>query len=491
MAAAYSPSHALRLSKVEKWDGETDVIVVGFGVSGACAAIEARQTGAAVTIFEVAAASGGSSALSGGEFYLGGGTWVQTENGFEDDADQVREYLTMSGGPGVDRERVNLYAANTVSHFQWLQDQGIPFKGTYLGGKQIEPMTDDTLIWSGSEAAFPFTTVAKPAPRGHAAQMMGMGAGKLVMEKLTEKALSLGVEAHFSTRVLALIADDDNAVHGIVVRIDGEPKMYRARKGVVLCAGGFICNEEMLKRFAPEAMDVFANPTTGGNDDGSGIRMGMSVGGAVTHMAEFFATKPSFPPDNLVRGIFVNERGQRFINEDAYHGRVTKYIMRQPNGKAWLLMDNAIFERPLFRPNVEISAVGETWAELEAELGIPEGELQHTVEAYNRYAEKGEDPILHKDAKWMVPLTEAPFAALSYCADDYPATGFTLGGLVTTTSGEVLDAQGAPIKGLYAAGRTACGIPRWGEAYASGMSLGDSSFYGRQAGIAAAKSAAR
>jgi len=491
MSAAYSPSRPCRVSKVPRWDGETDVIVVGFGISGACAAIEARLAGAAVTIFEVAAASGGSSALSGGEFYIGGGTAIQKAAGFDDNVEDFRTYLTMSGGPGVDKDRVNLYADNALKHFQWLQDQGVPFKGTFLPGKHLEPMTDDTLIWSGSEAAWPFSAAAKPAPRGHAAQMVGMGAGKLIMEKLTERALALGVEAHFSTRVLALIADEDNAVHGIVVRIDGEPKFYRAKKGVILCAGGFICNKEMLERFAPEALDVFDRPTTGGNDDGSGIRMGMSVGGAATHMSEFFATKPSFPPDNMVRGIFVNERGQRFINEDAYHGRVTKYMMRQPHGKAWLLMDNAIFARPAFHPDIEIAAVDESWAEIEKELGIPTGELQHTVDAYNRYAQAGHDPVFHKDAKWMVPLTQPPFAALSFCASDYPATGFTLGGLVTNTRGEVLDPQGAPIPGLYAAGRTACGIPRWGEGYSSGMSLGDSSFYGRQAGIAAGKAAAR
>ena len=99
MSAAYSPSRPCRVSKVPRWDGETDVIVVGFGISGACAAIEARLAGAAVTIFEVAAASGGSSALSGGEFYIGGGTAIQKAAGFDDNVEDFRTYLTMSGGP--------------------------------------------------------------------------------------------------------------------------------------------------------------------------------------------------------------------------------------------------------------------------------------------------------------------------------------------------------------------------------------------------------
>lgn len=489
MSSHYSTSLPCRLDQVPQWDAESDVIVVGFGISGACAAIEAATAGAKVTIFEVAAGNGGSSALSGGDIYLGGngGTPIQRAAGFEDATEDFYQYLLMAGGAGADEARVRLYADNALDHFQWLKDQGVPFKGTYLPGKVVEPHTDDTLIWSGNEAAWPFADKARPAPRGHSVQSMGAGTGgRLIMDRLAERVAGLGVEVHFSTRVLALVADGNNAVHGVVARIDGEPRLLRARKGVVLCAGGFICNPEMLRRFAPDAHVAGGNPVSGGNDDGSGIRMGMSVGGAVTHMEQFFTTKPTYPPENLVKGIFVNERGQRFINEDVYHGRATSYLLRQPNGKAWLLMDNAIFDRPSLFPDAIIAAVGETWEEVETELGMPAGELAHTVEAYNRYAAAGCDPVLHKDAKWMQPLVEPPFAAISYCDADYPTNSFTLGGLVTLPSGQVLNADGAPIPGLYAAGRTACGLPRWGEGYSSGMSLGDSSFFGRQAGINAA-----
>lgn len=482
MTANYSAATPCRLDQVPAWDIETDVVVVGFGIAGACAAIEAASTGASVTVLEVAGTHGGSAALSGGEFYLGGGTPVQQAAGFEDDSEELFKYLLQSGGPGADEVKVRLYADHAVAHYQWLVEQGVPFKGTYLPGKWLEPVTDDTLIWSGSERAWPFSENAAPAPRAHAAQMEGMGAGRMVMDKLAERALACGAQAHFNARTLCVVADAVDAVHGVVARIDGKVTFVRARKGVILCAGGFICNKDMVQRFAPAALVAADMPTSGGNDDGSGIRMGMSVGGAVSHMSEFFATKPSFPPDNMVFGIFVNERGQRFINEDSYHGRATHYILRQPNGRAWLLMDNAIFARPDFNPDINIAAVGETWAEVEADLGIPSGELVHTVESYNRYAAAGDDPVLHKHADWMRPLIEPPFAALSFTGEDYPATGFTLGGLLTSVSGEVLNGDGVPVTGLYAAGRTSCGLPRWGEAYCSGISLGDGSFFGRLAG---------
>lgn len=485
-APAYTPSRAFPLADVAQWDLETDVIVVGFGIAGACAAIEARLAGAQVTILEVAAGPGGSSAMSGGEFYLGGGTDVQKAAGFDDPLADFRAYLLMASGPGVDEARVDLYVNNSLAHFQWLKDQGVPFKGTYLPGKWPEPPTDDTLIWCGSEAAWPFRDVARPAPRGHAAQAVGRGTGQLIMDRLSARAVALGAEVHLSTRVLCLVADRANAVHGVVVRIDGEARMVRARKGVVLASGGFICNTEMLRQYAPQALASTGMPLTAGNDDGSGIRMGLSVGGAVTHMEQFFATKTFFPPESLVKGVFVNEQGQRFINEDAYHGRITQFALRQTNARVWLLLDNATFGRPEAFPAIPVAAVGETWAEVEAELGFPEGELQHTMESYNRGAAEGRDPLFHKQPEWLQPLIEPPFAALGFGPQDYPAVTFTLGGLQTLPSGEVLDGTGAPVPGLYAAGRAACGIPRWGDGYSSGMSLGDSSFFGRQAGKSAA-----
>lgn len=483
---SFTPSRAFPFEEVPAWDQETDVVIAGFGIAGACAAIEAREAGADVVIYDVAGGSGGSAALSGGEFYIGGGTAVQQAAGFDDTIEDFRTYLMMVGGPGVDETRVDLYARNGLAHYQWLQDQGIPFKGTYLPGKWPEPPTDDTLIWCGSEAAWPFRDAARPAPRGHTAQAVGRGGGKMVMDVLTERVEGSGAQVHYNARVLCLVADRHRSVQGVVVRIDGTPRFIRARRGVVLTTGGFIGNNDMLRQFAPQALAINGVPITGGNDDGSGILMGMSASGAVTHMEQLFATRTTFPPESLVKGIFINEQGRRFINEDAYHGRVAQYAIRQTGGRSWLLLDNATFGRPQSFPNVEIAAVGETWAEIEAELGIPTGELQHTLEAYNRCAAMGVDPCFHKQPEWLQPLVEPPFAALSFDLQDYPPVTFTLGGLMTLPGGEVLDQAGAPIPGLYAAGRVTCGIPRWGDGYSSGMSLGDSSFFGRQAGRSAA-----
>ncbi len=484
---SYSPSHPFPSSRVKHWDFETDVAIVGFGAAGACAAIEAAGAGARVMLFEVGAGSGGASALSGGEIYLGGGggTPVQRAAGFDDTTEALRTYLMMAGGPDADAAKVGLYADNSLAHFQWLKDQGVPYKGTFLPGKIIEPESDDTLIWSGSEEAWPFSEQARPAPRGHVIEWQGWGGGRKLIDILEARARTLGAEIHCTARVLCLVSDEDGRVDGLVVRLDGQECFVSAARGVVLCTGGFAMNPDMLRRYAPEAVRL-ENPI-GAMDDGSGIRMGMSVGGDAIHMDEFFTTCPWYPPEALVKGIFVNQNGQRFINEDCYHGRVSRMMVDQPGDKVYLLVDNAIFERPMELARIDIAAAGESWAEMESELGMAQGALTATLDVYNRYAAEGRDPLWRKAAKWLKPLTEAPFAAFELKVGYSYFSFFTLGGLNTLPSGEVLDREGAPIPGLYAAGRCACGLPRWGYGYSSGMSLADCTFFGRQAGLSAAK----
>ena len=125
--------------------------------------------------------------------------------------------------------------------------------------------------------------------------------------------------------------------------------------------------------------------------------------------------------------------------------------------------------------------VAETVEELEAEMGLPAGSLQSTVDLYNRHAAEGSDPVLGKKSEWVKPIV-GPFAAIDLRGR---TGGFTLGGLKTTVDSEVLHVSGAPIPGLFAAGRCTSGVCAGG--YASGTSLGDGSFFGRRAGISAAR----
>ena len=213
--------------------------------------------------------------------------------------------------------------------------------------------------------------------------------------------------------------------------------------------------------------------------------MAQALGADLAHMG---ATEVAFfaDPQLMARGILVNGRGQRYVPEDTYPGRVGQLTLLRNDNQAYLVIDEASYEEgcattsstPYFRFPPKWAA--ETVAELESDMGLAEGTLQTTVEVYNRHAAAGTDPVLGKKPEWVRPIG-TPVAALDLrnCT-----AGFTLGGLHTTVNSEVLHVSGEPIPGLYAAGRCTSGVCAGG--YASGTSLGDSSFFGRRAGIAAA-----
>ncbi len=476
-------------SDVALWSGEADVIVVGFGGAGACAAVAAHDAGAGVMIVEAASASGGSTALSSAEIYLGGGTAVQKAVGYDDSVDDVYGYLMDSNSPQADSEKIRAYAEGGAAHLDWLMSLGVPFKNSELKERAMMALTDDCLLYTGSEKAWPYNTRYKPAPRGHNLEVEGDNGGPLLTQILLEQVEQRGIDVHFETRALRLIVDrhgPGQRVTGLVVRQDLEERAFRARQGVVLCAGGFIMNEAMVGEYCPQFLDN-KTPIGNPNDTGSGIQMGLSVGARAINMHEGFLSLPFYPPATLTHGIFVNGQGQRFINEDAYHGRIGSFLVNQ-SYPVYLILNVADYgnyetESWLQAP---VAGTGETLQELDAELGLPPGQLELTVARYNADAAAGHDALFHKDVAWLKTL-EAPFVAL----DCTPGAGaffpcFTLGGLDTTVQGAVRSVSGAVIGGLYAAGRTACGVPRRGDGYASGSSVGDATFSGRLAGCAVA-----
>ena len=213
--------------------------------------------------------------------------------------------------------------------------------------------------------------------------------------------------------------------------------------------------------------------------------LGLSAGGYAIGMGEGFVSVPFYPPSKLVHGVLVNAQGQRFINEDAYHGRTGEYILRQSGGTAYLIVDEPNFARPLAQ--MQLKAAAESLAGLESELALPQGTLVHTIGFYNEHAQRGHDPLFHKSPSYLKPLERGPFAALDLSASRSIVPGFTMGGLDTLPTGEVLSAQRTPIRGLYAAGRNSCGLPRSAAGYSSGMSISCASFFGRQAGLSAAR----
>ncbi|MDJ0785646.1 MAG: FAD-dependent oxidoreductase [Myxococcota bacterium] len=472
-----------RRAELSRFDEECDVIVVGLGAAGASAAIEARAHGAEVVVLERAAAGGGTSAMSGGVVYLGGGTALQRACGFDDDPEEMFRYLMASCGEAPDEAKVRDYCEGSPAHYEWLVEQGVPFNPVFHHGCSGEPPNEDGLVWSGSENVWPFDGIAKPAPRGHVPARPHQ-AGPLLMEKLVSATEACGAGIRTGHRVLELVLEDDGRVVGCVARAFGEERALAARGGVVLTTGGFINDDAMLEAHAPWLRRCSFRVGAEG-DDGSGIRLGMAAGADTLHMEAGSVSLPVTQPWGLKRGILINAQGQRFINEDAYYGRLGEHALLRQEGRAWLVLDDGCFERVTYPRDV--AAVGESPAELEQELGLPPGSLVATLALYNEHARKQQDPAFHKGPDYLTPLETPPFGAYDCTTEGSLYAAFTLGGLRTDPFGRVLDPAGAPIPGLFGAGRATSGLAVPG--YSSGLSLGDGTFFGRRAGKVAAAEA--
>ena len=475
---------AIDAAEVTQWSDDVDVVVIGFGIGGGCAAVTAAAQGARVLVLERAAVAGGTTALAGGHFYLGGGTAVQQATGYSDSAEEMYKYLVaMSREP--EHAKIQAYCEGSVEHFNWLEDLGVHFERTYYPEKAVIQPNTEGLMYTGNEKVWPYKDMAVPAPRGHKVPVPGDTQGAaMVIDLLVKRAAELGVEIRYETGATNLVMDS-GAVVGVAWKNFGQSGFARA-DAVVIAAGGFVMNTDMVARYTPELAE---KPFVLGNtyDDGLGIRLGVSAGGDTKHMDQAFITAPVYPPAVLLTGIIVNNLGQRFVAEDSYHSRTSGFVMDQPDRAAYLIVDEEHLQRPDF-PLIKFIDGWESVAEMESALGMPQGNLVATLDRYNRYAARGEDPEFHKQPEFLAPQDSGPWAAFDLSLGKAMYSGFTVGGLATDVDGEVLRADGSVVAGLFAAGASASNLAQDGKGYSSGTQLGSGSFFGRRAG---AKAAAR
>ncbi|MGB3770654.1 MAG: FAD-binding protein [Rhodococcus sp. (in: high G+C Gram-positive bacteria)] len=470
-------------STVENWADTVDVVVIGCGIAGACAAAEAAAEGARVLVIERSAVPGGTTMLAGGHFYLGGGTAVQQATGHHDSAEEMEKYIVaVSRDP--DTEKIRSYCQDSVSHFDWLESLGFEFERSFYPEKAVIQPGTEGLMYTGNEKVWPFIDIAVPAPRGHKVPVAGdTGGAGMVIDLLVKRLADLGVEVRTETGARQLVTDESGRVVGVSWKRLSESGFIRSG-AVIIATGGFVMNESMVAEFVPELGE---KPYTLGNtfDDGLGIRLGTSVGARVEHMDQAFVTAPLYPPATLITGLIVNKNGDRFVAEDSYHSRTSAFVMEQPNSAAYLIVDEAHMERPRV-PLVKFIDGWESIPEMEAALGIPTGRLQQTMSRYNADAAQGQDPDFHKSAEWLSPQDTGPWAAFNLSLGEAFYAGFTMGGLSTSLNGEVVGVSGNVIEGLYAAGACAANIAQDGKGYASGTQLGEGSYFGRRAGRHAA-----
>ena len=196
-------SRVCPIDDVPGWEAKADVLVVGLGAAGASAAIEAASQGAEVLVLERAGGGGGTTAVSDGLMYFGGGTALQTACGFEDTVEEMVKYLMASSGPEPDEARIRGYCEEGAGHFDWLVEQGVPFKAEFYPERMLSP-GEEGLTYSGNELVHPFRDQAVPAPRAHMPQKEGQ-AGAFLMQKLIASAERAGARNRTDTLCEALV----------------------------------------------------------------------------------------------------------------------------------------------------------------------------------------------------------------------------------------------------------------------------------------------
>ena len=493
----------------DSWDIEADVVIVGYGGAGAAAAWEALKAGASVTIVEASQKAGGSTDMCGGYITLAG-TTLQEKLGFEDNAENLYQYLLISGGNAVSEPHCRVLADCSRDLYDWLVDElGVVFNESYQPRWPEDANYDAGLTCTDDTFFTEYASVVPAVPRTHwvwgyegtESFPTGPKNGSGFFRPLQEAVDALGPQVLYETVAQKLVFDDNlERVVGVMAQgPDGEVAI-RASRAVILCAGGFGYNADMLEQHCPMVIGAFPIGTPG--DDGSGIRMGVGVGADTRHMQDAYGHmnldlgslvgRDGFPGGPLSRGIMVSRRGQRFVAEDRYHtmapARMWGPDFAQDFDPAFMVYDQAVADacpadEVPSEENGLLLAKADTLAELESALGIPSGALVATVEYYNSHASEGTDPQFGKGADFIVPLENPPFYA---AAASSRGMFFTIGGLKIDTDAHVISAlTQQPIGGLYSAGRNANDI--FGTVYqGSGLSVASCYTFGRIAGRNAA-----
>jgi tricarballylate dehydrogenase len=489
-----------------------DVVVIGAGNAAFCASLAAAEQGVSVVVLERAPEeeAGGNSRFTAGAFrcvYYGVedlrrlmpdltdeevsksdfGTY--TEEKFFDDMGRVTEYRT-------DPELCEILVTRSKDTMLWMQKKGVRFMPIW--GRQAYKIDGKFKFWGG------LTVEA-------------WGGGPGLVDALTKIARKNNIAIAYGARALSLIADDEG-VKGVFVKHDGKTKEVRA-KSVVLAAGGFQANTEMRTRYLGPTWELAKIRGTRFNT-GDGIRMALDIGAMPTgnwpgaHAVGWDRNAPEFGDltvgDNFQKhsypwGIMINANGERFVDEGAdfrnyTYAKYGRVLLMQPSQFAWQVFDNKII--PMLRDEYRIKRVTKVRADTLEELcnkleDVDSARAFKTIKAYNEAVMtdvkfdpntkdgRGTRGLAIPKSNWANTIDEPPFEAYAVTC----GLTFTFGGLKIDSTARVMDTDGAPIPGLFAAGELVGGLFYFN--YPGGTGLMNGSVFGRIAGTTAGQRAAQ
>ncbi len=547
------------------WDKEVDVLVIGSGAGGLLAGLVAADNRAEVLIVEKERLWGGTSATSGA------GIWIPASDqaavaGFHDKVEDAFKYVRALSADNVLDEQIRAFVENAAPMLRWItantgiEYQAFPYPdyhaenpgGSPTGFRTHMPLPIDgralgkdveTLRYASPAASlfgylnwhFDETYMLLFRHKGwwqHLAKSLArywldwpfrFRSGK--DRRLTlGNALAGGLKVALNQRGVPVwlespmrdLIEEDGRIAGAVVFHEGKELRIRARKGVVLAAGGFDKNQAMRDEFSPNYRQAHLSGGTGGNT-GDAIRAGSEHGAALRNMHSAWAAPVFYIPGEdrgrlctieraLPGCIMVNQAGKRYLNEAAsYHivgqQMAAAKIRGEGTDPSWMIFDHAFRHKypmgpllplvPDWAQNGMVKLAlrrGDTIAALAREIGADPAALEATVARFNDYAIKGEDPDFHRgEAAYdkmygdprngpnpsLAPILKAPFYAFAI----HPGDIGTNGGLVTDARARVLDGKGKPIAGLYAIGNNAASA--MGESYpGAGVTIGPALTFG-------------
>lgn len=473
-----------------EWSGLYDVVVIGMGIGGECAAIEASNADVSVLVLEK-----GPDGLDGGNTrYCHQYAIAVDDDKMEDARTYFRQIRGLYNYPTD--EQIDGFVEGLNHNVEFFENLGAPIY-TYSDANNGADFPQEYPEFEGAGCVYGFGV----------SPVMADGA----MFKLLKKEMQGrdNVEIWFNAPATELIRDPETGVViGVTAEVDGQAVNIRARNGVVLSSGGYENNPQMLQDYAamPEAYPIACHFNTG-----DGQLMAMRIGAQMSAMHNVMCYINSLYADGVTAEwnsgtrfgkakyttslIFVGADGTRFMNENfkARHGYMPwhgNFVRQNPTIPAWCVFDEKARKEGFFSNTYNNGSeegltdghfvIADTLEELAEKIEVPAETLAATVARYNGFCEQGEDVEFHRDPEAMVALDEeGPFYAFRLVHSVLN----TQGGPRRDANAQIVDVEGNPIPHLYGAGE--CG-EMFTSCYQGSGNLGLGIVYGRLAGANAA-----
>jgi fumarate reductase flavoprotein subunit len=471
-------------------DLNTDIVVIGTGGAGMCAAVSAVNGSAKVIVFEKANYPGGTTNMAGGIFAAD--SKMQHQAGITYTRDEAFKMFMDYVHWRVNARLVKAFIDRSASTIEWLENNGVEFVG--------EPQSYNPEC---------YRTVHSTKGRG-----LGHG-GTILVQTLMNRAKDKGAEIHFATPVRKIVKDRERII-GVIAEDESGNTIQVNSKAVIIATGGFAANKDMIKQYSGFDLGRDLIILHNLKLTGDGIQMAWEVGAAAEAMGPHLCGKNIPGPGiegarpwivknqlRIAEGqphLWINQQGERFLDEGIVLNNpyTSNALVKQKNKCAYVIFDENIrkhmeevgvdFEWNVWPGKKIIDLDGQvqqcidegnenvfmanSMEELGNKINVHPGVLQNTVHEYNECCEKGHDDLFGKNPKYLRPIKQPKFYALRVV----PIAYGTLGGIKINEKTEVLDENNEVIPGLYAAGNDACGLfgdpPTYDYIHLAGGALG-------------------